>query len=263
MDETLIERARGGDREAMERLLDALAPAVHRFGTRMCRNDADADDILQDTLLAVATHLGEFEARSSLTSWVFALTRSACARRRRGLKNQPMVTEDAVPERIDEGPGPDSQAERREIATALAGALERLPDALREVVVLRDVEGLTAPEAAASVGITVEALKSRLHRGRAALRDALRPVLEPMAPAPGSQCPEVAILWSRKLEGELGASDCAEIEKHVASCPACSSACDTLRQALLACSRSRDEPVPARVQARVKAALAAWAEGRC
>src|SRR6476661_1520808 len=65
----------------------------------MCKDTHDADDVLQDTLLSIATHLPEFEGRSSLVSWVFALTRNACARRRRGLKNRPPVSEDAAPER--------------------------------------------------------------------------------------------------------------------------------------------------------------------
>src|SRR5690606_3525868 len=89
----IIARAKTGDRQALETVLAQVAPAVHRFGLRMCRNVHDAEDVLQDTLLNIAKHLGEFEGRSSLSSWVFALTRSACARKRRGLKNQPPASD--------------------------------------------------------------------------------------------------------------------------------------------------------------------------
>ena len=97
----LVERARAGDDHALDALLVAIEPVVQRFGRRLCRQDDDADDVKQDTLLALAQHLGDFEARSSLTSWVFALARSACVRRRRGLKNRPHASTDDLPEAID------------------------------------------------------------------------------------------------------------------------------------------------------------------
>ena len=122
----------------------------------MCKNAHDADYVLQDTLLNVANHLSEFEGRSSLSSWVFALTRSACARKRRGLKNHPPVSEEHLAEERDLAPDPESQAAHQELTSALSGALDGLCDDYREVILLRDVEGLSAPDAAASLGITVE-----------------------------------------------------------------------------------------------------------
>ncbi len=246
-DSAIIERAKAGDTAALEELLASVAPAVRRFGVRMCKNPHDADDVLQDTLLTIATHLPEFEGRSSLSSWVFTITRSACARRRRGLKNRPPV--DAPAERQDEASGPEALASQRELGAALSQALDALPEDQREVILLRDVEGLTATEAAEAIGITVDALKSRLHRARAAMRTTLEPLLEP-SPA----CPDVATQWSRMLEGDLSATDCATMEKHVATCASCSATCDALKRALALCQRSRDE-VPPEVQASVKAAV--------
>src|SRR5512140_1995013 len=128
----LLERARAGDAAAVEAVLAGVAPAVHRFGMRMCKDPADAEDVLQDTLLSVATHLGEFEGRSSLLSWVFALTRSACARRRRGLKNQRMASEDSAPEPVDLSKTPEEEAAARELTSALGRALDALPVEYRE-----------------------------------------------------------------------------------------------------------------------------------
>lgn len=255
----LVERAREGDRDALEALLQAVAPSIHRFGLRMCRNVHDAEDVLQDTLINIASHLSSFEGRSSLSSWVFALTRSACARKRRGLKNRPGVSDEHLAEAPDLAPTPEARAADQELASALSGALDGLSDDHREVILLRDVEGLSAPEAASSLGITVDALKSRLHRAREALRMALRPMLEPaLAPVP-SGCPDVVALWSKKLEGDLSQGDCSAMEKHIATCPACGAACDALKRALLACQRVRTEDVPPEIQARVKAAVRAWA----
>lgn len=256
----LVDRARAGDRVALELLLSRLAPAIHRFGLRMCKNAEDADDVLQDTLLNVATHLDGFEGRSSLTSWVFALTRSACARRRRGLKNQPPVADDAAPEAVSGAPSPEAQAEQAELTRALASALDQLSDDHREVILLRDVEGLSAPEAADALGLSVDALKSRLHRAREALRLALAPVLEPAVlsnPAAATGCPDAVALWSRKLEGDLSQSDCAAMEQHVLGCASCGRACNALKHALLACQRVTTDDVPPEVQARVKAAVKA------
>jgi RNA polymerase sigma-70 factor (ECF subfamily) len=258
--DALIERAKGGDAAALEQLLTSVAPAVHRHGLRMCKSADDADDVLQDTLLAIASHLGDFEGRSSFSSWVFALARSACVRRRRGLKNRPAISDEAVPEPSDEAPTPEQSAADSELSRALGRALDGLPDDYREVILLRDMEGLTAPETAESLGVSVDAVKSRLHRAREALRDALRPMLEPGAAAPAPACPEMALLWSRKLEGDLSQHDCSEMQKHFAVCPACSAACHALKRALLACRTSAGSTVPSRVQAHVKAAMREWIE---
>jgi RNA polymerase sigma-70 factor, ECF subfamily len=262
MYETLVARARSGDPAALEELLTLIAPAVRRFGLRMCRSAHDADDVLQDTLVTITTHLGGFEGRSSFSSWVFALTRSACSRMQRGLKNRPPVSDDAMPEQRDEAPTPEEQAKDREIGRALTRALDGLHDEHREVILLRDVEGLTAPEAAEALGVSVDALKSRLHRAREALRNAMRPELAPAAPEPRPGCPDVLLALSRKIEGDLDQTDCAEMEKHLENCPACRSACDALKKALGACRRSATADVAPDVKQQVKAALNAWVKSR-
>lgn len=259
----LIERAKSGEREAMEALLTQLSPAIHRFSMTLCRNPGEAEDVEQDTLLSVASHLTNFEGRSSLTSWVFALARSACNRRRRGKKNQPTLGEEALSTLQDEGPSPEQATEQEQMTRALSAALSVLPEDYRDAIHLRDIEGLSAQEAAEALGISVDALKSRLHRARSALREQIRPLLEPPPPVPSAACPEVAELWSRKREGDLSSVDCAAIEKHVEGCAACASICDNLRAALVLCQRHKEAPVPPAVRARVRAAVEAWLAGRC
>ncbi|MCL2778654.1 MAG: sigma-70 family RNA polymerase sigma factor [Polyangiaceae bacterium] len=255
----VIARAKSGDRQALETVLASVAPAIHRFSMRMCRNVHDAEDVVQDTLLNIARHIGDFEGRSSLSSWVFAITRSACARKRRGLKNQPSVDDTHLVHTQDLAPSPEARASDQELASSLSTALNALVDDYREVILLRDVEGLSAPEAASVLGISVDALKSRLHRAREALRTALRPLLEPRIDRSGpTSCPDVVALWSKKLEGDLSPADCSSMEKHLASCASCGSACGALKSALFACQRIRTEQVPPAIQARVKAAMRAW-----
>jgi len=257
VDSETLAKARAGDTAAMERVLAEVAPSVHRFGMRMCRHADDADEVLQDTLLAIANNLSAFEGRSSLSSWVFTLARTACSRRRRGLKNQPFVADDSAPEPIDERASPEDAALQRDLQTRVNNAIDRLPLQFREVLELRDVQGLPANEAAESLGITVEALKSRLHRARSALRDALTTTLDERR-SPTS-CPDVVTALSRKLEGELGEADCAEMEKHISNCPSCGDACSALRAALAMCRSTPNGPVPPSVQQQVKAAVRTWA----
>ena len=255
----LLSRAKSGDRQALEALLATVAPSIHRFGMRMCRNVHDAEDVLQDTLLNLANHLTDFQGRSSFSSWVFALTRSACVRKRRGLKNQAPVSDASLTETQDLAPSPEARAADQELAAALSSTLDGLSDDYREVILLRDVEGLSAPEAANALGISVDALKSRLHRARETLRVALRPLLEPELERAAGGCPDVVALWSKKLEGDLSQGDCSAMEKHLATCPSCGAACNALKQALLACQRIRTSEVPEEIQLRVKSAVRAWA----
>jgi RNA polymerase sigma-70 factor (ECF subfamily) len=116
----------------------------------------------------------------------------------------------------------------------------------REVVVLRDIEGLTAAEVAEVTGTSVAAVKSRLHRARAALRERLLAVVggEPSEPARPS-CPDVLTMLSRKLEDEISPEVCAEMEVHVAGCPHCSGVCDSLKRTLALCKSLPTPTVPA------------------
>jgi RNA polymerase sigma-70 factor (ECF subfamily) len=262
MDETLVARAKTGDRGAMEGLLTSLAPSIHRFARRMCKNDADAEDVLQDALLSIAEHIQGFEGRSSLSSWAFVLTRSACSRRRRGAKNAPAESDDALASRPAEAPGPEDDAARAEIAKTIVGALDALPAEYREVLLLRDVEGLTAPETALALGSSVDAVKSRLHRARAALRESLRGVLEAGAPPPSKSCPDVVLALSRKLEDDLDARTCADMEAHVASCASCARACDAVKEALRTCRESTTPELTPEIRGQVRTAVAEWLRRR-
>jgi RNA polymerase sigma-70 factor (ECF subfamily) len=90
------------------------------------------------------------------------------------------------------------------------------------VLVLRDVEGLTAPEVAIVLGVGVDAVKSRLHRARVFVRDRITPLLAaPAEPSVAAGCPDVVAILSQYLEGEIGPEQCAEMDRHVAQCPRC------------------------------------------
>jgi RNA polymerase sigma-70 factor (ECF subfamily) len=261
MDDALLTRARSGDRAAMEDVLASVAPSIRRFAVGMCKNDADADDVVQDALLSIATNLDSFEGRSAFSTWAFTLARTACSRRRRGLKNRPAEGDDVLDAHPSEARGPEERAATQEIGTLVARALDSLPEDYRSVLLLRDGEGLTAPEAAEVLGTSVDALKSRLHRARAALRAALAPVVDRDLPQPAPDCPDVIAALSRKMEDELDVHACAQMEKHIESCSACARVCDTLKSALRAC-RSAGGEVPEHVKSQVRKAISAWIDRR-
>ncbi len=137
------------------------------------------------------------------------------------------------------------------IGEALAAAIGKLPADQREVLVLRDVEGLSAQEAADVVGIEVGALKSRLHRARMALRGELAGIVE-TAEEP---CSELAQELSAYAAAEIDQAACAQIEAHLATCTRCAGACDALKRTVSLCKSIPGEGVPAPVRAAVRGAI--------
>jgi RNA polymerase sigma-70 factor, ECF subfamily len=247
-----VAQAKAGDRAALERLLTNVAPAILRFGLRMCKHASDADDVLQETLLYASNNLGQFEARASFSTWLFTIARTACLRKRRGAKNQAHLDDSVLSSQPSSLPNPELAAEQQQFVNLIHRALLSLSDEQREAVLLRDVEGFSARETADVLGISLEALKSRLHRGRGALRSQLQSESSPRNP----NCPDIVAMWSKNLEGDLDVADCTSLAGHVSSCPSCTDACDALKAALSACQAVGAEAVPKVVQASVREAVA-------
>ncbi len=261
-DAELIEAIRAGDDAALTTLLARHAPTVMRFAMKMCRNEADAEDVLQDTLFAAARGVRDLRGDSALSTWLYTVARSYCIKKRRRTKHAPeaivaLDDESAAPIASPAGT-PEEGAASHEVGAALERAIAALDDTSREVIVLRDVEGLSAAEAAEILGTSVEAVKSRLHRARASVRAALAPVVAPGAPSVPSDpaCPDIVSVLSQHLEGDVGPEACAAMEAHVASCASCSRACDSLREAVALCHRSGEEPPSPAAARRIQAAIA-------
>jgi RNA polymerase sigma-70 factor (ECF subfamily) len=259
-DEALLEAFRAGDNDALAKLLERHAPAIHRFGVKMCRDPEDAKDVTQETLLAAARGLREFRGGSSLSTWLFTIARSFCIKKRRARAGAPSevvaIESDAGRAIAAGGEAPDEMAGKREIGAALDAAIAALEPMYREVLLLRDVEGLTAPEVASVLGLGVDAVKSRLHRARVAVRERVAPLLEPADAPVQAGCPDVVNVLSQYLEGDIGGQQCAEMDAHVAQCVRCRVRCDALRSTLALCNRSaRKGTVPPQVQEAVRRAL--------
>jgi RNA polymerase sigma-70 factor (ECF subfamily) len=248
-DSALLAAARGGDAGAIAALLARYQKRVLAFGLGMCGDRADAEDVLQETLLTAARSLKSFRGEAAFSTWLYTIARSYCGKARRRSKFAP---KQAVPlDTVEaDAPGPDELVQRNERSAALAAALQALPPTLREVLLLRDVEGLRAVEVARVTGVSVAAVKSRLHRARAALRAEL----EGAAPArPG--CPDVLAAFSRNLEGDLDPKRCAEMQRHLDGCPGCRATCASLKRNVAACAALAQGPVPPEVRRAIRASL--------
>ena len=262
-DDLLLSAARAGDKEALTRLLERHQAQVYRFGMKMCRDPEDAKDVLQETLLAMARGVRDFRGASSLSTWLYTIARGFCLKKRRRSKFAPVeersLDVEAAPEAtqvVDPAKGPHEELAERQVERAIEQAIAALDPKLREALLLRDVEGLTAPEVAEVLGIGVQAVKSRLHRARLAVRARVAPRLgiPTAATAPG-RCPDVLTLYSQHIEDEISPDVCASVERHLEACPRCRGACDSLKRTLALCKAAPASQVPASIQDSIREKL--------
>ena len=263
-DAAAVALARDGDSEAFRSLVEQHSRAVYRLAHRMTGSPQDAEDVVQDTLLAMARGVRDFRGASSISTWLYTIARSFCIKKRRRSKFAPAQEEslealggERLGDLSDPAPDPEQQAAGREIETVLSAAIDSLDVAQREVLVLRDIEGLSAPEVATVLGLSVQAVKSRLHRARLAVRQHVAPVLRvpAAAGAPGTPCPDVLTLFSRHLEDEIAPDVCAEMEAHLEGCGHCRDACESLKRTLALCRATPAPDIPGSLKESVRDAI--------
>jgi RNA polymerase sigma-70 factor (TIGR02960 family) len=210
MSAELLARARAGDQEAFRSLAEAHRGELQVHCYRMLGSLQDAEDAVQETLLAAWQGLGGFEGRSSVRTWLYRIATNRClnalrsSARRTPAAAPPALSAPSAPSRLgevtwlqpypdalleglsDQAPGPEARYESREtISLAFVTAVQLLPPNQRAVLLLRDVLGYRASEAAELLGLTEDAVTSALRRARATMAADRAP--GPPPPAPGSQ----------------------------------------------------------------------------
>lgn len=160
-----LEAARMDDRLALERVLVKSRQNLRRYAEFHCVIN-DVEDAVQESLLLVSRKLGDLRQLESFASWLFRIVKRECNRLKRGRR---LVTGQDIPESILPVVYPEPIEWRQDVAAAL----ESLPGHYREVILLRDLEGLTIEEMSRQLGLTREAVKSRLHRARVLAREYL------------------------------------------------------------------------------------------
>jgi RNA polymerase sigma-70 factor, ECF subfamily len=206
----VLNRARAGDGDAFRELTDPFRGELQLHCYRILGSVQDAEDMVQETLLAAWRGLERFEARSSLRAWLYRIATNRCLNalrgRRRRPKEVPVMVEPPEPTRqsepvwlepypdvlledvVDSAPGPYARYETREaVGLAFVTALQHLPPRQRAVLVLRDVLGFSGAEVAGMLDTTQAAVKAALQRARAKVDNERSLDYREGAPAPGSR----------------------------------------------------------------------------
>lgn len=188
-DDVLVARAKQRDFDAFETLVERYQDKIYRLAFRFMRNETEAKEIVQETLLSVWRKLDGFKGDSQFSSWLYRVTANAALMRLRTQRRHPEVsTEELEPgylERRDPAYGqvtspgenwarrPDDELQSGELRQQLQRAIDGLPEIYRTVFLIRDVDGFSTEETAEALGISVPTVKTRLHRARIALREAI------------------------------------------------------------------------------------------
>ena len=184
-------------------MVERYSGVVYNLALRLMRNDPmEAEDVLQETFISAFRALDRFEGRSLLSTWLYRIAYNAALMRLRKRElttvsiDEPRETEEGDPiprQLVDWGAVPDQVLLNRELRAALDVAVAALPETLRSVFVLRDIEGLSTAETAAILDLTETNVKVRLHRARLALRERLSAYFD-SAPVGGRREPYAAIV---------------------------------------------------------------------
>jgi len=197
---TLIARLRGRDTGALEVLMERHAARVFRVAFGITRNEADAEEVVQDVFLSLFDKIHTFEERSALGTWLYRVATNTALLRRRGKRLELEVSlEDQLPTFREDGhragersflladwsAGAEDEVLSEETHAMVRQAIDMLPAHYRAVVMLRDIEELSNEETAEILGEPVSSVKSRLHRARMALREQITRLmlLEPAPPS--------------------------------------------------------------------------------
>ncbi len=180
--DTFLEKLRAGDPAAFAQLVEANQRNVYNLALRMLNDPQEAEDVLQETFLSAYKALPTFEGRSSLGTWLYRIASNASLMRLR--KKQPETTSIDEPLELEEGDrlprqfvdwssAPEDELLSVESRRMMDAAVAELPEGLRIVFVLRDIEGLSTEETGEVLELSESAVKTRLHRARLALREKL------------------------------------------------------------------------------------------
>jgi RNA polymerase sigma-70 factor (ECF subfamily) len=189
-DAQLTMAAQAGDQAAFTEIVERHSPTVYNLALRLMNNPQEAEEVLQETFISAFRALNRFEGRSRLGTWLYRIAYNAALMRLRKREvptlsiDEPVTNEEGetLPRQlVDWTALPDQVLLADELRSVLNAAMARLPESLRSVFVLRDLEGLSTAETAEVLNLTETNVKVRLHRARLALREQLNAYFAPAA----------------------------------------------------------------------------------
>jgi len=182
-DEQLIAEAVEGSNKALAELVKRYEQTVYNFAFKVCRNKDRAENAMQETFMSMVKSLKQFSGKSKLSTWLYTIVSNHClmlARSQKKYDYTSLENEDGLindKNILDWKFSPEKLADNEELKNILDEAISKLPHDYRVVFILRDVEGLSTQETSEIAKLTVPAVKSRLHRARAFLRNELNKTL--------------------------------------------------------------------------------------
>ncbi len=193
----LAKKIAGGDVEAFERMMRRHNRRLFRVARSILRDDADAEDAVQDGYIRAYQGIAEFRGQASLATWLtrIIVNQALEHRRRKGRLQEEAADPDAMADITDETETPESLVMRSQLTHLIETSIDRLPEAWRTVFILRAVEGLSVAETAAALDISEANTKVRFLRARVSLRETLGrqlgPILENTFNFLGSRCDRI------------------------------------------------------------------------
>lgn len=174
-DADIVARIVAGEAALFELILRRYNQRIYRTVRGIVRDESEAEDVMQQAYVNAFANLGQFAGRASLATWLtrIAINEALARVRPRGLRIAPDVSEDAMDLIEETSPDPEQQAVTSQLSRFVEAEIAALPERYRCVIMLREVEGLSTSETAECLGIAEDAVKTRLHRARAALRENL------------------------------------------------------------------------------------------
>ena len=178
-DTDVVRRVRAGETALFEILMRRHNQRIYRVARAIVKDDSEAEDVMQEAYVNAYTHLHQFAERAQFSTWLTRIAvNEALARVRRqarltDLDEDGEAGEQTMPGFNSISRDPEQQASNGELRALLEAAVDRLPEAYRVVFMLREIEGLNTADTAECLGVTEETVKTRLHRGRALLREEL------------------------------------------------------------------------------------------
>jgi RNA polymerase sigma-70 factor (ECF subfamily) len=240
--------------------IESHSPVLFRLALRIVGDEAEAEDVLQETFLSAFKSIHDFDGRSSLGTWLYRIAHNAALMRVRA--HRAAVSLDAGVERdgddhepleiasLDESP--DQALVEHESAQVLGDAIDELPSTLREVFVLREIDDQSTAETARKLGISAGAVKVRLHRARLALRKTLSAYFEERAPHPAQSlaCAEaLKFITDAAARGEaVDESLRLALGDYIAACEQCRLLLDPRHRSVMFYCGERENPIPERTR---------------
>lgn len=175
----LINLAKKGDKKALAQLVKMYEQTIYNFAFKICRDKEKAENIMQESFYSMVKSIDQFGGNSKLSTWLYRIVANHCLMLARKMKSRQFFSLENDDELFEDKQVadwsfiPDKEVENEELKVILDNAIQKLSPEYRMIFLLRDVEGFSTEETAETAELSIPAVKSRLHRARAFLRNEL------------------------------------------------------------------------------------------